>query len=248
MYFNTVSTADFNPRAPCGARPSRPSGASRRCGFQSTRPVRGATQRDRRQRLHEQISIHAPRAGRDASSIACLTIHKDFNPRAPCGARQGRVVLEESGRISIHAPRAGRDQATNQYYRQPDSFQSTRPVRGATGYTGYYGVPTLISIHAPRAGRDVLLSILPTPVTMISIHAPRAGRDQDSVIMRSERLYFNPRAPCGARLISIGLFLPTLAFQSTRPVRGATEHRNNQYTHLQFQSTRPVRGATYYHP
>ena len=33
----------------------------------------------------------------------------------------------------------------------------------------------------------------------ISIHAPLAGRDAAPTRLRSEALYFNPRAPCGAR-------------------------------------------------
>ena len=34
---------DFNPRAPCGARPDDPVVSARRDGFQPTRPLRGAT-------------------------------------------------------------------------------------------------------------------------------------------------------------------------------------------------------------
>ena len=35
-----------------------------------------------------------------------------------------------------------------------EEFQSTLPVRGATGYTGYTVTPIKISIHAPREGSD----------------------------------------------------------------------------------------------
>ncbi len=34
-----------------------------------------------------KISIHAPRAGRDAKGFRFAPIHGDFNPRAPRGAR-----------------------------------------------------------------------------------------------------------------------------------------------------------------
>ena len=77
-----------------------------------------------------------------------------FNPRAPCGARQNHAFQV---RCSV-------------------LFQSTRPVRGATGkfaecvYRGY------ISIHAPRAGRDHAATAEEF-AQEISIHAPRAGRD-----------------------------------------------------------------------
>ena len=57
----------FNPRAPCGAR------------------------RDRYGRLreHREVSIHAPRAGRDWKDSRCRKSLHSFNPRAPCGARRG---------------------------------------------------------------------------------------------------------------------------------------------------------------
>ena len=102
---------------------------------------------------------------------------RDFNPRAPCGARQttGLVRFED------------------------EVFQSTRPVRGATTTPFQNGTLNKISIHAPRAGRD-----WPGP--------------EDC----SDRTYFNPRAPCGARRVVSVVSPITGKFQSTRPVRGAT--------------------------
>ena len=79
---------DFNPRAPCGARPGGQTG------------------------LWQQraISIHAPRAGRDGGRRGSWCSPDDFNPRAPCGARHDRRHLGDALLvISIHAPRAGRD-------------------------------------------------------------------------------------------------------------------------------------------
>ena len=79
----------------------------------------------------------------------------------------------------------------------------------------------------------------------ISIHAPRAGRDKTWEKVTVQEIDFNPRAPCGARPGGDPVMLRLKAFQSTRPVRGATGggqeplHGGNQ-----FQSTRPVRGAT----
>ena len=81
-------TGNFNPRAPCGARPlCRDEKAAGDRRFQSTRPVRGATYIKRVYRwcdkfqstrpvrgapvllaaeyVRKTISIHAPRAGRD---------------------------------------------------------------------------------------------------------------------------------------------------------------------------------------
>ena len=101
--------------------------------FQSTRPVRGATQR----------------TFRSVDASAC------FNPRAPCGARLMSAISDvaismfQSTRpmrgatgiifarevcpiVSIHAPHAGRDRDGS--------------IAGSEGG---------VSIHAPRAGRDL---------------------------------------------------------------------------------------------
>ena len=55
-------------------------------------------------------------------------------------------------------------------------FQSTRPVRGATGFLYRCAGLSVVSIHAPRAGRDPDRRVYSAP-KIVSIHAPRAGRD-----------------------------------------------------------------------
>ena len=82
----------FNPRAPCGARRGSGSQGGGSGGFQSTRPVRGATTCHSEVILDIDISIHAPRAGRDSGSAASVSSAGDFNPRAPCGARQQKYT------------------------------------------------------------------------------------------------------------------------------------------------------------
>ena len=78
-------------------------------------------------------------------------------------------------------------------------FQSTPPVRGATGERRHHPVQHPISIHAPREGGDGPESGS-VPGQPISIHAPREGGDW---------------------FISNGLTRKR-GFQSTPPVRGAT--------------------------
>ena len=101
------------------------------------------------------ISIHAPRVGRDRdwcrayehrqrfqstrpvwgatrNSRRRTRIHIYFNPRAPCGARPLIKLL----------------------YGSFLSFQSTRPVWGATTADRQKHLLIKISIHAPRVGRD----------------------------------------------------------------------------------------------
>ena len=195
----------FNPRSPCGER----RGAGRRIrgnrlisihapragsdiqklaflsdslGFQSTLPVRGATQRQKNRWELFYISIHAPRAGSDPTSKKSLGVILYFNPRSPCGERR----------------RATR------WQRSTARFQSTLPVRGATRiWTVCHRCVSAdfnprspcgerlcswrlslqragISIHAPRAGSDGNKPHCRTLGT-ISIHAPRAGSDYLSV-------------------------------------------------------------------
>ena len=61
---------NFNPRTPCGVRPSISSGSTGIPSFQSTHPLRGATFIFLFQGAKGAISIHAPLAGCDSISCA----------------------------------------------------------------------------------------------------------------------------------------------------------------------------------
>ncbi len=125
-------------------------------GFQSTRPIRGATY--------------------PARSRQSIITH--FNPRAPYGARQGdNQVLASAKHISIHAPHTGRDICAYPHGFTSNSFQSTRPIRGATVQHGTF----------------------PVRHWAISIHAPHTGRDTGPMRPWRPLSDFNPRAPYGAR-------------------------------------------------
>ena len=104
-------TADFNPRAPCGARPAETLAISD----------------------FIPISIRAPRAGRDPTICISWTAIIYFNPRAPCGARLPPGDRSASG-VRDFNPRApcGARPARNQVGLLTCTFQSARPVRGAT--------------------------------------------------------------------------------------------------------------------
>ena len=237
-------------------------------GFQSTRPVWGATYADNTR----------------------LSTGSDFNPRAPCGARRFLPTTDlAASPISIHAPRVGRDDVSCRRRKPQLLFQSTRPVWGATLEYFQQLARVSISIHAPRVGRDhsgfcigkhiyrfqstrpvwgataehaaywvqcefqstrpvwgaTLRPCAPSSTPPISIHAPRVGRDA-----------VTDPVPHGEN-----------RFQSTRPVWGATQQcrgaglradisihaprvgrdlRNafNRCFDSRFQSTRPVWGAT----
>ena len=100
-----------------------------------------------------------------------------------------------------------------------------------------------ISIRAPRAGCD-FLRLQDIARALISIHAPRVGRDCIPLNPAEQPENFNPRAPCGARPSARSKKSLLRAFQSTRPVWGATTVNNFAKTEDLFQSTRPVWGAT----
>ena len=96
--------------------------------FQPTRPLRGATfQAHPVFAQDDQISTHAPLAGRDTSSPSHSRRRMNFNPRAPCGARLTGHRLKITVRV----------------------FQPTRPLRGATG-RGDGGTATTQNFN-PRA-------------------------------------------------------------------------------------------------
>ena len=175
------SALNFNPRAPCGARPRSLSAVLTLSQFQSTRPLRGATTPIPEDEEGENISIHAPLAGRDAVEGIRVRGQRLISIHAPLAGRDGMWRCDNISVciISIHAPLAGRDVApllerlrhfhfnprapcgarpTGSIPRSPPSvFQSTRPLRGATFRRMRCVGVIRISIHAPLAGRDVKL-------------------------------------------------------------------------------------------
>ncbi len=171
-----------------------------------------------------KISIHAPHTGRDHFQKCCSIPHH----------------------ISIHAPHTGRDLAIWFSLFRIGAFQSTRPIRGATGLAlgvhhtiflfqstrpirgatnRYHQTRRHYNHFNPRApyGARLSASLILCLIESISIHAPHTGRD---AILQDHRLTanrnFNPRAPYGARQPCFRMIGSPQLFQSTRPIRGAT--------------------------
>ena len=170
------------------------------------------------------ISIHAPHTGRDSEPDSMTSIRAHFNPRAPYGARpvflqflnlrvgisihaphtgRDHCVLRNPGhsqRISIHAPHTGRDRRSSSSKRLSSSFQSTRPIRGATFWVSLCS--TSAGDFNPRApyGARLYRDDCHVPSLRISIHAPHTGRDSHPQMYEGEILFnVKPRAPYGAR-------------------------------------------------
>ena len=150
-----------------------------------------------------------------------------------------------SEHISTHAPHTGRDAQKQTAYTAMAQFQSTRPIWGATRHRTWTGSrPLYFNPRAPYGARQISLPL-----------------------QRRGNLYFNPRAPYGARRPGsayaarsgrISIHAPhtgrdvalcysggTFRFQSTRPIRGATQDARLTAIESKFQSTRPIRGATF---
>ena len=169
---------NFNPRAPCRARLHYRHNTTLLFCFNPRAPCGARHGLTVFVPFPHGVSIHAPHAGRDYTMGSADYIAQCFNPRAPCGARQ---ALSNAGarRKLFQSTRPMRGAThTQRGDHKHFAFQSTRPMRGAT--------------HADRlsaARRDV------------SIHAPHAGRDAHPGNRTRLANSFNPRAPCGARLV-----------------------------------------------
>ena len=101
--------------------------------FQSTRPVWGATDGKMFTETTRDISIHAPRVGRDVVIGGNVVNSFQFQSTRPVwGATAYMRKYRAANYISIHAPRVGRDKRQPRKAHQPREFQSTRPVWGAT--------------------------------------------------------------------------------------------------------------------
>ena len=168
--------ADFNPRSPCGERPTIDTTVTDGSIFQSTLPMRGATSRCRIKANDGAISIHAPHAGSDPTVEFSEEYFRfqstlpmrgatqgaaqegrdnpDFNPRSPCGER---LLLPSNPILTSY-------------------FNPRSPCGERPGTVNASAGTVVISIHAPHAGSDVKLS------------KPMLAR-----------LNFNPRSPCGER-------------------------------------------------
>ena len=168
--------------------------------FQSTHPLRGATQaselfnravgisihaplagcddRFREEIIVDTISIHAPLAGCDIILLTPTIEIVNFNPRTPCGVRP----IAYSARSFA------------------SSFQSTHPLRGATARRGRAATVRPISIHAPLAGCDQIFRKSKVGHCSFQSTHPLRG----ATVLRH-------------RVIFHGVF------QSTHPLRGATQ-------------------------
>ena len=214
-------------------------------------PRAGSDEQWRLQKWQATISIHAPRAGSDRgyparryySTIFQSTLPvrgatrgfgrglknvKNFNPRSPCGERR-KSGSRKSGSRNFNP-------------RSPcgERLCSWRLSLQRAG----------ISIHAPRAGSDWFAGNSSNAASIFQSTLPVRGATTPYSGIMSTKSHFNPRSPCGERLVrrtqnnairnfnprspcgerhfSFTLVLGFEIFQSTLPVRGATSGERRQ--------------------
>ena len=108
--------------------------------------------------------------------------------------------------ISIHAAREGGDMHTSEKETSHKVFQSTPPVKAATGQNAN-GVPLII----------------------ISIHAAREGGDLRTFRKIFESNLFQSTPPVkAATLLALNIVNGNIKFQSTPPVKAATRDRKTE--------------------
>ncbi len=103
-----VRRGSFNPRTPCGVRPSIYIFNSFHFVFQSTHSLRSATQAPASSFRYKTVSIHALLAECDPFSAPGPAGRVCFNPRTPCGVRpvQSGATLQEAQFQSTHSLRS----------------------------------------------------------------------------------------------------------------------------------------------
>ena len=127
-----VRSGYFNPRTPCGVRPGAEHRRHLRDEFQSTHPLRGAT---------ERYFYYTRR-------------HIHFNPRTPCGVRLlSSVSFANKLKFqSTHPLRGATSMSYGEYTETVISIHA--PLAGCDWTRCNPFAAAAISIHAPLAGCD----------------------------------------------------------------------------------------------
>ena len=171
-------------------------------GFQSTRPIRGATQPCKTM-WRSGTSFQSTRPIRGATIAACETGDwKLFQSTRPI---RGATLLIFVGvpdimiAISIHAPHTGRDKWNIGPLERAKTFQSTRPIRGATVRRYRLGSVSAVfqSTRPIRGATQYGDDGLQEYIFQSTrpIRGATANRRMCSCLTAN----FNPRAPYGAR-------------------------------------------------
>ena len=216
------NNSDFNPRPPCGGRQEGETTVRHTDAFQSTSSVWRTT---------------CP----SMLSSCCLWL------------------------ISIHVLRVEDDRSKPDYYTDRKKFQSTSSVWRTTLPMIVGARPWAISIHVLRVEDDLYGTMtcagncafqstssvwrttgrkwLHDQAIVISIHVLRVEDDQNPTTIGGVSLHFNPRPPCGGRLVRSLLNMGFDGFQSTSSVWRTTLRISNSTRSLSNFNPRPPCGG-----
>ena len=168
-----------------------------------------------------------------------------FNPRTPCGVRPiiRRGLQPGTMFQSTHSLRSATQNTRYARYEQ-DSFNprtpcGVRPCRTTLHYSDY----AFQSTHSLRSATIPLYT--ETVMEEVSIHALLAECDYTLSLFPTSKIGFNPRTPCGVRLVALLCITVIIRFNPRTPcgVRPPTPARKG--TRTMFQSTHSLRSATF---
>ena len=145
-----------------------------------------------------------------------------FNPRTPCGVRQtgGEITWTRCWFQSTHSLRSATPLLALSVPSQ--GFQSTHSLRSATQRVPGLKMFHTVSIHALLAECDGIRYRAACLVLEVSIHALLAECDSPGRRSVFPEPGFNPRTPCGVRLLRNITQKEEKKFQSTHSLRSAT--------------------------
>ena len=157
------------------------------------------------------------------------------------GATRRRRPVPSGLAISIHTPLAGSDLAGHAGIAGTGISIHT-PLAGSDSFTPLSLEKEEISIHTPLAGSDPIRR-QQHPKRHISIHTPLAGSDYAARVVHGEHVDFNPHSPCGERPNHSRSIQQSLTFQSTLPLRGATQPLAKHPTIVDISIHTPLAGS-----
>ena len=263
-------TPCFNPRTPCGVRRFTSKIIVFPCGFQSTHSLRSATADAQREIERKRVSIHALLAECDRNTRPLQSSRTSFNPRTPCGVRQGYRCSRASSMTfqSTHSLRSA-TWFSSKSLTLYALFQSTHSLRSATNAGSTSSARRLVSIHALLAECDcssvsfIFLLFCFNPRTpcgvrpekalcaldgkTVSIHALLAECDQGPLARVKRPRGFNPRTPCGVRRLYAGPPHRRSCFNPRTPCGVRPFSGTFNFNPYRFQSTHSLRSATIIH-
>ena len=173
-----MTTPCFNPRTPCGVRHTGTGGFLLRTKFQSTHSLRSATPPAFSKIILSPVSIHALLA--------------ECDPLLP--------TKREAYVVSIHALLAECDPVVTCPVFHFFCFNPRTPCGVRRKEDGWnQGVKTFQSTHSLRSA--TVNQDGETITDLVSIHALLAECDSNSYHCSRDMISFNPRTPCGVRLL-----------------------------------------------